>query len=125
MRSQESLHREAVDAINRFYRNLHKMADAVWKEHHPGARPSHTRFEGFTTEDIVCWYDSEATTDPGKQGMTRTMLLGMNDEGYFVDFYVNWSQWGRDEGDYELNGLAYQGDDDENIVPIDRKHWED
>jgi hypothetical protein len=73
-------------------------------------------------ETWIFSYDSDADVAGkpfGEHGMSRTIILDTNDDGYFVSLHAKFGLWGCDDGDeYTFEGLVMIGSDDENFQVI-------
>lgn len=100
-------HQLCIDHINRHFNELAKNDPTTFID---------GGFE-WTKDWIVVSYDSSAGETEAH--MARTMVLDLNDDGYFVTFFAqfHWSD------DYELVAMGYHGDEDEGMqiisIPVD------
>lgn len=98
-------HQLCIDHINRHFNEL--VAD----------EPENFPPMAWTKDWIVVSYDSSAGETEAH--MARTMVLDLNDDGYFVTFFAHF-HW---DDDYELVAMGYHGDEDEGMqiisIPVD------
>lgn len=92
-------HQVCIDHINRHFNSLN--SDVVEDVQ-------------YTKDWIGVTYDSSA----GETGphMARSMILDLNDDGYFITFFAHFHHWNTE--DYELVALGYHGDEDTGMQVI-------